>query len=666
MRRTPSSQPLLFATAAALSVTVASCYCTTEPTVAGPSLALPSRVAARSIDASCPEPIPVPGGEWKVEPVFQAERGAQLPSFLQGRCVYTWTGAGRPDPRGLPSGQLAELSEDPPVVIPLQATSSEEVRDINLRHRRALHVQAASPAALSEGQAVFVGFPDTSPSNASGAPLIPSGAVAHGFNMAWISRDLTCKEGGPCLTTPLTELALDQGAFGSRTGFARAIHTLVDRWVAAGGGRRFSPSTNPKPKRLVLDIASGWEPVYDCRSIFQRDDRQPRAERAVGKEGKASQPQILDEGGVLHYPTSECGPNAVLEASRDVYLALVYASCRGALVIAAAGNNPGYSNLAGPMSPAAWQRFPAPDENTCNRLGLDREPESRPAPLVHAVGGVDGDDWPIAVTRVGSRPPIVAPASLLVGFPESLRDGYGAAGCDRPPCKPSFPITGTSVAATVASSAAALVWAAHPEMSAGAVMRAVYDGGRPLESTAEVCFQDTPCAAKVHRVALCGAIACAGDASCAAPPECAPPANSVSHTAPPADIAPLVLKTNAVFGGSVAGAEIGGQPVTPCPPCYVALGLGWNSYPSSVHGSIDSSFFTSAGETSLRYPTLTLYTASRAAMATTGPAWNQPTWSITGGLTVTGGFGVTGTPASAWVSWTGGSGRLYSQEIPMR
>jgi len=669
MNRTTLSTLSLYFMAATLSASAVSCHCTTGsvgPSGPGSGRAIPRRIAARSANQTCPDPLPVDGGAWTVKPVFKAANGGELPAFLQGRCLYTWSGSGAPDPAGLPISQLTSVSDDPPVVIPLQApTAADDVRVVNIRQRKETRRQSGWTEPVA-GQAVFLGFPDTMPSNAPpGSALLPRGAVLHGFHMGWIARDLTCKEGGACLTVPLTEQGLDSGAVGSRAGFAGAIHTLVDRWIAAGGGTVVS-TENPSPKRLVINVASGWEPMYDCQSSLPPPPR--TGEPPVGKaSGKSSQPEILGDDGQLRYPRAECGPREIVEASREVYVALLYATCSGALVIAAAGNNPGYRNLSGPMSPASWQRFPTPDRETCARLGLLREADDRASPLVYAVAGVDGNDWPIAVTRVGSRPPLVAPASMFVGYPDSLRDGYGAPMCTSSPCDPSFPVTGTSVAATVASSAAALVWAAHPGWSPSAVMQAVYDGGQELPMRAEVCLREGSCSQKVHRVALCGAAACAasGPSGCAAHPECVPRANP--NGPPPSDIGSLLLPSNAVFSASAAGEEVGGQPVIPCPACLIALGSpAANVYPGSMTGTIDSQFFPTAHETNIHSPSLVLYTATRATMSVSNLAWNQTAWSTTSGLSVSATFNVTGLPASAWATWTGGSTHVYAQEVPIR
>ncbi|MEZ4313851.1 MAG: hypothetical protein R3F14_38005 [Polyangiaceae bacterium] len=43
---------------------------------------------------------------------------------------------------------------------------------------------------------MLIGFPDSSPSNATAPDTIPVDGNAHGFNVAWIARHLTCPPGG--------------------------------------------------------------------------------------------------------------------------------------------------------------------------------------------------------------------------------------------------------------------------------------------------------------------------------------------------------------------------------------------------------------------------------------------------------------------------------------
>src|SRR5262249_14726297 len=111
-------------------------------------------------------------------------------------------------------------------------------------------------------------------------------------------------------------------------------------------------------------------------------------------------------------------------------------------------------------------------------------------------------------SRNASRPRLVAPASLLVGYPEGAHDaGYDTYACkenENPPCAPSHPMTGTSVATAITSAAAAGVWALEPRFSANNVMETLYDTGQSLDFRADYCLG--PQCQEIHRVSMCGAM----------------------------------------------------------------------------------------------------------------------------------------------------------------
>lgn len=152
-------------------------------------------------------------------------------------------------------------------------------------------------------------------------------------------------------------------------------------------------------------------------------------------------------------------------AVQAVYDALNEAAEQGVLVIAAAGNRRGGPNHSNwPLLPAAWEvRHPL------NLLGRK---------LVYAVGGVDWQGVPLFNSRQG-------------GFPR--RVAYGDHAVASLPVLPNQPYTqpytsiytGTSVSATVVSSAAAMIWHLRPELTARQVMRLIGHSGDPLEARAD-------------------------------------------------------------------------------------------------------------------------------------------------------------------------------------
>lgn len=149
------------------------------------------------------------------------------------------------------------------------------------------------------------------------------------------------------------------------------------------------------------------------------------------------------------------------EAARAVLDALRYAARHNVLVIAAAGNSSwGPEPGARAVLPAGWE-----------------ERTFRGAPLVYAVGGLRSLDAPLGNSRPGATW-----ASLMA---------YGDHATVRPAELFSQPerttvLTGTSVSTLIVSSAAALVWAKHPQLSPSAVMQEVYAKAAPLGRMGEI------------------------------------------------------------------------------------------------------------------------------------------------------------------------------------
>ncbi|MBK8258257.1 MAG: S8 family serine peptidase [Polyangiaceae bacterium] len=546
---------------------------------------------------------------------------------------------------------------------------------------------------------VFVGFPDSSPSNASAlasspsGPLIPVGGNAHGYNLAWLSRLLTCQNlansvaGSPaCYTTPITELGIDAfdagraaadaprsgtgrgAAYGSRTGFARSIKVIVDRW-----------RTSNSNQHLIINIAAGWEPTFECAQPLWVDPANPNANAAFQsnqqpKPTKDVLPmtpsaQGLQSGTHFQYPVSTCSATAAQRISRpsqEVYDALRLATCAGAVVIAAVGNDPGGALVpTGALLPAGWEVMPAPDAPTCRALGFPRPPTSEGRPLVHAVYGVDENDLPILVSRRDSRSKLAAPASLLVGYPDIVRDGYVCADGKTPPCLPSAPMTGTSVAATVVSSVAAAVWAKYPNLTAAQLMDNVYATGVSLSQSSNFGFGGAE--QPMHRVSLCNALTCedASTGACVTRSGCEPRPAYRGGSAP-ATFSNGITERRA--GATLSGGAVSGQPVNPCPACFLRLNFGGDSSnpeADAVIGQIEPQFFDDTGETSVGQPSVSLFNSSQRNIGSFNltPGGPYVKRSTPEAITLT--YSSTLVPASAVLSWLGGSGQVYTQEIPV-
>jgi len=163
--------------------------------------------------------------------------------------------------------------------------------------------------------------------------------------------------------------------------------------------------------------------------------------------------------------------------AQAVYSALQVARDKGALVIAAVGNDKSGPNATtGPLLPAAWETL-NPEECPCSG--------SQKPPLIYAVGGLGVDDEPIAnARRPGSMPSLGAFADHA-----TLNDSG----------PPTSAYTGTSVAAAVASSIAAAVWYIRPELDPAGVIDVLRQSGEKVELS-DWTF------GHVRRVLLCAAL----------------------------------------------------------------------------------------------------------------------------------------------------------------
>lgn len=210
----------------------------------------------------------------------------------------------------------------------------------------------------------------------------------------------------------------------------------------------------------------------------------------------------------------EANPAAFAPAVRAVYTAIEYARCRGALVIAAAGNASGTPSLpTGPLVPGVWETRATPTPARCQgQLGVGQpRPGPADAPLLRAVGGVDEKDRMLFNTPVLGRPRLAAPASSAL-VPDPAPEAAQTAGG----------YTGSSVAAAVASAAAAIAWAYPPLRTADEVANFIYDNGVDLQQPANFCRGGGACDS-IHRLSICRTTLAACSAApgvCVSPPVC--------------------------------------------------------------------------------------------------------------------------------------------------
>jgi hypothetical protein len=140
------------------------------------------------------------------------------------------------------------------------------------------------------------------------------------------------------------------------------------------------------------------------------------------------------------------------------------------------------------------------------------------APLVYAVGGLDGNDAATFLTRTGGQPRLAAYSENATASEDAVPT------LDRR----AAVLTGTSVASAVTSAAAALVWSQNPARTATEVMDIVFAAGpQVMGIMPDLCLKGMSCK-EVHRLDLCAAVATA-----AACPPGTTPCPVVQCAAPP-------------------------------------------------------------------------------------------------------------------------------------
>ena len=428
------------------------------PSMEGDDACLPSRwigLAAQP-EEGCPAPEE---GSWSVRPLFRDPDapGAPLPPGLAPFCLYEHVeGEGDTDtvPRLVTGGRLLDAAMDCAVVAPAAPAVLAPALQPILHERFLEHAGRISPPASKAN--VRLALLDSSPTAARSPETVPANGF-HGYSLAVLARDLLC-DGGDCMARVASRLVLpivdfrratqqvrrdaDGGFLGTLTELAVGIVREVEDWRSARA-----------EGRLVLNLSVAW-------------DRPTNLEPPV----------------------------------RAVHRALEHAACRGALAVAAAGNDPGGPRPAtGPMHPAAWETHPAPDRRACGKLLGTLPPKALFAgprrPLVVAAGAVDGDSEPLANARPGGMPRLVA-----------YGDHASVPSQDGDPDQPAHALTGSSVAALVTSAAAAAVWQHTPHLPPGEVLQVLYDGGVDLKRPADVS-PGRGTAPTQHRVTVCGAVA---------------------------------------------------------------------------------------------------------------------------------------------------------------
>lgn len=490
--------------ASALALVSALCALLARPSL-GQDAACPGfRYVGIRSSPRCPVPeSSQQAGRWVSVPLTGTTKAPGLARF----CGYDWVPSDPqrptpPNPEGLPrDGAIPAsvwLAPDCHVVAPLAPYSFSDLpqvagplRDATLKALGALAALPVGPVAPSP---VRVAVVDSAVERSSVGGSAGWGRLAHGRVMGRLIRELSCPTDTPspaaatsaCIGAVTSHLALPHltptvvdekrgGFFGTQSQLGQAILRAVESWRASDAPER----------RLVVNLSVGWEAKKEERS----------------RAGAAKWPQA---------GSHEPGPVQLVRA------AITHAVCRGALVVAAAGNRTaGPSPGEGPMVPAAWESTPAPSPDECARFegehveeqGSGKEPYR---PLVYAVAAVDGADRFLSSTRPLSRPGLAG-----YGHHVSVSDGALA----------TEVLSGTSLSAAAFSGIAATVWGYRPSLTAHEVAQLIYDAapslspspdGTPAE--AELCLGS--CAGRdIRRVSLCSALAKACASKAEACPE---------------------------------------------------------------------------------------------------------------------------------------------------
>jgi hypothetical protein len=388
------------------------------------------------------------------------------PPALARFCSYEWQGNRFPDDlaalraaiQAYPHMQIETASPDCHLPLPRGA---ELERAVELARRDAFRldidwVDGAILEASADRAPIEIAVADTISAEVGATGRTP--VHIHGQVVGAIIADIACPERHPnCVANVRHTLAMPRrdghsapdwvegGVRGTRGDVALAIYAAVEGW-------RERWLDNPAaPARLVLNLSLGWEPA-----------------------------------------PPELAPSQALQA------ALRFASCNGVLIFASAGNDTrGRSNRNGPLEPARFETVPAPNAAECQALGFVPLAEheypvfdENQKPLVWAVGGVDANDQPLLDARSESMPRLVSPA--LDGLAMAANGELTRA------------LTGSSIAAAVASGTAALIWSYRPELRPDQIVDIIYHSGWDTHQVAHFGLEGQR---TIHRVSVCAALA---------------------------------------------------------------------------------------------------------------------------------------------------------------
>lgn|GEM_PF-6088836 len=478
-------------------------------------------------------PVPGPASDWTGGPLFSmkgVEKDLEASAHEAGLdqfCVYDYQGsASSPELPGEISARLRNAVHDQVGMVSSAAAASPDRLATmiwkSFYQRFSYQVQAPGSLPVAAGPPrVRLAVVDTQP-DGDGVPSAEAkGMSNHGYTLLRMAGDLACKPGAPCAIRIASRLAMPVVSFDP-----------------VQGKEDFgTPPLKGGFRGTFADLSKAlWQEIKQC----------PRSEHLVlslslGWDGKK-------------FGGWEENPGKMPTEVQAVYKALNVAAKRGILVIAAAGNELTGSDATEPLLPAGWESRARP---------------GRDWPLVYAISGIDGRGHPLVSTRKQGEAARVAYADHVVVPDPSDPMGRTAT------------LTGTSVAAAVVSTTAALVWSYHPALTPAEVMDLLSQAGEDLGRKPDFAFPSGSMSASVRRISLCQAIkkVCTQTgASCQGPVLCDP--------AEPAPIEPELIsfQPKESMNGVIASLGfsppklpnlldqpwVGPQPgVDPCPNCAV-------------------------------------------------------------------------------------------------
>ncbi len=374
-----------------------------------------------------------PVGNWQASPLWVE---LPLPRF----CTYVWPNTATAGPTATDFDQL--LSDRGlhgavrrcNVVSAAGQTLAETNREVMFRELR-FQVGDTDLPFLNQTPGVRLAILDTFPTGKFSPAPTANCSFGHGHAIARIAQELTCDgtagNFGLCAAEITTRLALPKKVPDSddcgRYGTPIDLATAILAEV-----QLWNPEAKPDlTPHLILNLSVGWDPKL--------------LHETLGAEGRD------------HMNAEELA----------VYYALGYAARLGALAIAAAGNGHGGPQPGtGALLPAGWYASPPYTQ----RLPFPASPD----PLIWPIGAVDRHGYRLGNSRPEAEPPLVAYGDHAV-VPFGT-DHWTA------------PLTGSSVAAAVASSFAAMVWHLQPNLQANEVMALLERSGAPLRRNAE-CYR---------------------------------------------------------------------------------------------------------------------------------------------------------------------------------